>query len=245
MQNNNSPATAFQYFKYGQSGCWRVGGDWNSLPQSSVFNFIFDQYTPTRNYAMGVALHLTGGDTCKRPDGSVVQRALTLRMECTEMSGILSFANVTAVEEPPCDYNIVVRTPNACPTQCTRASNGVPCGGHGVCGYDTTTKSAHCYCNEGYTGSDCSTQQSGPPSLPTPPTDGGAIAGALFGGIFAGLIIFGGVYYYYVHVRKPSAAGGSYSAAASGSSVPGLDSGYRAPTAPGAGGGYDDENPLL
>ena len=39
----------------------------------------------------------------------------------------------------------------ACAESCTVSD----CGGHGVCGYDADQKFAHCFCNSGYNGVDC------------------------------------------------------------------------------------------
>lgn len=38
--------------------------------------------------------------------------------------------------------------------------NGL-CNSHGLCKYDKKAKQAYCYCNEGYSGSSCSTKSSG------------------------------------------------------------------------------------
>jgi hypothetical protein len=39
--------------------------------------------------------------------------------------------------------------------------NGL-CDSHGHCSFDKTLKKAYCYCNSGYSGSDCSTKSSSP-----------------------------------------------------------------------------------
>lgn len=67
---------------------------------------------------------------------------------------------------------------------------GIPnklCGGHGLCDWDTSQNAARCFCNQGWSGADCMTQ--GDKGLPPPISYAGNVAGAFFGGLFAGLVL--------------------------------------------------------
>jgi hypothetical protein len=63
--------------------------------------------------------------------------------------------------------------------------NGAVCSGKGVCGFDSNSKTSHCFCDDGYQEVDCNT--------PTSPFPTGAVAGSTIGGILLGL---GGIFGY-------------------------------------------------
>ena len=64
-----------------------------------------------------------------------------------------------ALEFSHCSYTITMPSIYGCPLECP-VSNRHLCGGQGHCAYDEDKGGARCFCNNGYTGSDCATTAS-------------------------------------------------------------------------------------
>eukprot|EP01038_Epipyxis_sp_PR26KG_P014665 gene14665-19702_t len=119
-----------------------------------------------------------------------VQRKFTIQMPCVDY---LNPVPTHALEYSHCEYTITIPSVYGCPLQCP-ISNRKLCGGNGHCAYDDDKASAHCFCNHGYTGSDCSTastSSSSSSNLNYSPALLGLII-TLF--IIVSLLVFGVVY---------------------------------------------------
>lgn len=95
----------------------------------------------------GVSIKYSAGEKC--PAGSL--RTATIDLMCADTRAEV----VSALEPQLCQYHMVMRSYYGCPVQCPITSNGL-CNSHGHCYYDSKLKQPYCYCNWGYSGSDCS-----------------------------------------------------------------------------------------
>jgi hypothetical protein len=59
-----------------------------------------------------------------------------------------------ALEYSHCEYTVTVPSVYGCPVQCPVANRKL-CAGNGHCAYDDDANEAKCFCNRGWTGSDC------------------------------------------------------------------------------------------
>lgn len=129
------PSPALQRY---ERTCMRLGYDWNKA------EFAFeDVQDPTK----GVQVIHYGDDIwCSHP------RKLIIHIRCTDNYVV---PHDVAVIENACTYNMYIDTIFSCPLSCG-ISNRHLCGNQGSCHFDKDSKRAHCYCNEGYYGKDCS-----------------------------------------------------------------------------------------
>lgn len=100
----------------------------------------------------GVTLKYLPGDTCHSGKG----RQLTLNVECANHP----YRVVHAIEIDSCEYEITVQSYYGCPQECPVTTDGL-CSGHGLCMMEMNSEThgtPHCYCNSGYSGTDCSTR---------------------------------------------------------------------------------------
>ena len=256
--------------------CWRAAGS-SSVPANIAFApLIPSKVAGLTHMASGMSISLTGGDQCW-DDGSgvgtgtagVFPRQTNIHMVCTNQTGNLR-RDALVVEVAKCNYEMILHTVHACPVQCLpdAVDGGVNlCSHRGVCGYDTSSQRARCFCNEGWSGDLCTLQG----DLGTPTTDdyGGALAAAFFLSLIGGAVLGAGAFYYVVYVRVPgparAPAAAKPAAPASGGiggirAMFGGSSGYAPPTPEGgaipgidddaAAGGYtapddDADNPML
>lgn len=152
-------------------------------------------FAPNRyNAAHGLSITYTGGDACRLPNGTMVNRAITLDFHCANIRGFNPAAWYDIVtEDTTCHYYAFIYHRAACPVQCP-APFGAVCGNKGVCDFDVSQDVARCFCNTGASGSNC--QTIGDKGLPAPPSYGGNIFGAFIGGLLLGLAGVLGYYYY-------------------------------------------------
>jgi hypothetical protein len=203
-----------------------------------------------------VSLTYLNGDTCQLSDGSYIRRNITLHMFCQPKAGMWNVNNVTIFESPMCSYHVILYSKAGCPTECPwgENSNGLGtsiCTGNGVCDYDDTNGYAKCFCNEGWSGNDCSV--SGAPTPPPLTSHAGAIVGFLFLGVVLGVAIGGGAFYYFVVMKGVAPTGFAQLGGGGGGGGAGVQSGVSQPVASSAaGGGYapppagdSDDNPML
>jgi hypothetical protein len=191
----SGPSMAFQYNNMDTSiydKCHRLAG---SATSSNIGWALIDPTNPSFGYVM----QYLGGDQCYSQTGSLIgQRTLRLWFVCDK-----DFTNVpddeVVLEAPStCVYDIYIKTIAGCPTGCptpmvydpaTKELTATLCGNHGICSYDGALKNSRCFCNDGWTGSDCTQLPS------TPPTGLSTLGGVLIGiGILLALLIAGLVY---------------------------------------------------
>lgn len=138
------------------------------------------------NPAHGLNLQYTGGDNCTvtTNQGTISRaRSVWLDMACYDNGGLVRAADVA--EDVDCGYRIMVQTSWACPQQCPLGGfGGRLCSARGICDWDAVARTPRCFCDQGYSGADCSIR--GDKGAPPVPTYGGNIAGGFFGGVFAG-----------------------------------------------------------
>jgi len=85
-----------------------------------------------------------------------IQRQFNIQMPCANR---LSPVPTHAQELSPCVYTIQMPSVYGCPLECGIANRQL-CGGNGHCAYDGDKVAAKCFCNNGYTGNDCSQKTS-------------------------------------------------------------------------------------
>lgn len=100
--------------------------------------------------AKGVKLTYNGGQHCSNGQ----QRKFALNMKCAPRT-VETIEQKVIDESAHCEYEIEIESEYACPTECGLAATGAICGGHGLCGFDTTTETSKCFCNTGRTGAHC------------------------------------------------------------------------------------------
>jgi len=267
-----APAPAFQFASPinkddpdVRNKCYRLGGDVSQVGNQK-FELVWG--ANSTDPSEGLALVYEGGDLCKTD--LTKRRKIKVHMLCDPKASFQP-SRALVIEDSLCEYSVIVRTKYACPIQCDpdysaealEAAANNPyharelqfnpksglCHSHGVCGYDQTNGYAKCFCNEGYSGPYC--ESLGDAGLVPVKRHAANIVGALFGGIFTGLVIAGGAYWYLVigcggmggsmgggggRAAPASSGGGDYapefSGAAGGAGELGqddMDGGYTAP----------------
>jgi len=102
----------------------------------------------------GVSIAYPTGEKCNDQLGNSILRSATIDITCANVEH-----QVMAAQEPSlCAYHMQVLSYHGCPTECAVTSGGGLCDSHGHCAYDYVAKKAYCYCNDGYSGSDCSSK---------------------------------------------------------------------------------------
>lgn len=104
------------------------------------------------NPSRGVGIKYSGGDSCAQNGPS---RSLTVWLQCEDDNSNKP-DDEPVLETGSCAYEIFVKTLYGCPLECGGLTNGRLCTGHGICDYDTSVKSSRCFCNDGFSGDDCS-----------------------------------------------------------------------------------------
>ena len=94
----------------------------------------------------GISMTYHAGDKCPNK----VPRTTTIDLICENIKEHV----VSALEPTKCGYHMVMKSWYGCPKSCPITSSGL-CNSHGHCAYDKVSRSAYCYCNEGYSGDDC------------------------------------------------------------------------------------------
>jgi hypothetical protein len=127
--------------------CHMMGGPLATGANPTVSYMLVDTKNPSR----GVGIKYSGGDSCGIGKPS---RSLTVWLQCDD--DITNKPDTEPVfETGHCAYEIYVKTAYGCPTQCAINNNKL-CGGHGICEFDSALRNSKCFCNDGWTGSDCS-----------------------------------------------------------------------------------------
>lgn len=172
-----------------------------------------------RDPAMGVSLQYTGGSPCtgfdKQGNPVQVQRSMRLDFICDGKRQGAPQQNITVIETSTCEYNMVFHSSLGCPEECPEVKSMLGsnklCGAHGVCDFNAGTGKSACFCNEGYSGVDCTTAGGKGKAPVEKPNHAGPIVGMLFGFTALGAALaYAGVFWYNKKNGAP-AAGGSAS----------------------------------
>lgn len=147
FQLANIPVVNEQYDR-----CHRLGGP---VSPSTVSYGLYDASNPSK----GLYIQYTGGDIC--PGTVNVSRSLKVWLLCyDDATNIPDSEVVLESENPPCQYEIFLKSAFGCPIQCPlpagTAGQRSLCSNHGVCDYDAELGSSRCFCNQGYGEGDCS-----------------------------------------------------------------------------------------
>lgn len=125
--------------------CWSLGRA--EAPEWS--------YVSGDNAAVGVQLKYAQGGDCRDSPGR--ERSFIIEFVCVHEATALPPIS-TVYEDDFCQYKVTMESIYGCPMQCHTSVHNKVCGGHGICAVDTGTKVSRCFCNEGYTGTDCLTK---------------------------------------------------------------------------------------
>lgn len=130
------------------NGCYRLAADVTTDEGAMAFE-LFDQDQPHK----GVTITYPMGEKCGDLD---VYRDLKVAFLC-EDNVENTFDEEEEVEETDtCHYELFIKSAYGCPTSCP-VTDGHVCNNHGVCGYNTESKTASCFCNQGWQGAGCTT----------------------------------------------------------------------------------------
>lgn len=142
-------AVVLQWANYGEGKqyCYIVG-HYDPTQHELGYNFL-DPRDPSK----GISVTYPSGENC----GSFNQpRTATIDVECANTP----YTVVSAQEPTRCNYHLVMKSYHGCPTECPVTGNGL-CNSHGHCSYDFKAKQSYCFCNEGWYGASCDSQNSG------------------------------------------------------------------------------------
>jgi hypothetical protein len=137
----------------------KVAGEYDPAVDDLMWSLL-DAGDPSK----GVSLHLLGSPEfqCKHDDSGAsisTDRTFTIDILCDGSASANPYY-IDYVQEPShCQYHAEMRSIYGCPRECGVTGNGL-CDGHGYCAWDNSDSSAHCYCNEGWSGSDCASTAS-------------------------------------------------------------------------------------
>ena len=115
--------------------------------------------TGEHNPSRGVRLTYSGGDDCGPGIG---KRSFTIAIQCADDAGNLPDTTEVVEETSTCQYEMIFRSAYGCPVQCPvvgAAGQSRLCNGQGVCDFDAQAQQPKCFCNEGWHGPGCETQE--------------------------------------------------------------------------------------
>lgn len=246
MQCQTGPAPVFQVCQDStrcNNVCHRLG-DTAANAQIQAFPW---------NPSHGVSVLYTGGDACSTPKDGMVPRSASLDFICYDASGLLPSKDAV-IEDTTCRYHFLIYSKAGCPQECPfgvlpgQRGSGHLCAGAGICDYDSSIGQARCFCDQGYSGTDCTTLGSSG-NAPTKSYGGNIFAGFALGALGGVALLMGIAYFRGLKNRESfkqslnffggSSSSGSYSkmpGAAAGSlnagpAAFGGDSSYAPPTA--------------
>lgn len=101
----------------------------------------------------------SGGDDCGPGIG---KRSFTIAIQCADDAGNLPDTTEVVEETSTCQYEMIFRSAYGCPVQCPvvgAAGQSRLCNGQGVCDFDAQAQQPKCFCNEGWHGPGCETQE--------------------------------------------------------------------------------------
>ena len=111
----------------------------------------------SKDRSKGISVILKGGQQCQHP--TPTPRRTTINILCDTRAKEPKYDH--ANEPSHCHYDITMYSIHGCPKECPiEQASGFVCGDHGICKTDTVIDAVRCFCDEGYTGSDCSVKGS-------------------------------------------------------------------------------------
>ena len=157
---------ALQYLQLdGFSDCYIIGK--YDAAQDDLHYSLLSPVDPSK----GILLTYPHGERCAN-DPTGAMRSTTIEVQCANTKTTV----VSAQSPASCQYRLVMKSINGCPTECPITSNGL-CNSHGHCAYDSKSGTPYCYCNEGFYGAACDSTTSDAVSVE--PYDGRSVQIAL------------------------------------------------------------------
>ena len=160
------PAAAFQYNNIPGAGydqCHHLGSA--PLTSSSERFGLYDPANPSR----GLYIQYLNGDRCP---GVNKARSLKVWLLCDPDATNIPDSELVVEAPGSCVYEIFVRTAYGCPAECPvvtdtsgSRSSGRLCNNHGLCEFDPAISNSRCFCNDGWTGADCTGSVATQPGL--------------------------------------------------------------------------------
>jgi hypothetical protein len=149
IDGGGKTGVVLQWVSYPNNGgdfCYTLAHDENA----KITYSLLDPSDPSK----GISISYPTGEKCDNQLGSSILRSAVIDVKCANVEHQPMFA-----QEPSlCAYHMEVESYYGCPTECEVTKDGGLCDAHGHCAYDYVSKKAYCYCNEGYSGSDCSSK---------------------------------------------------------------------------------------
>lgn len=194
----SGPSMAFQFNNIPTAPseqCHRLSG---AASSTNIGWALIDPTDPS----IGFVMQYLGGDACYSapPQNTLLgQRTLRLWFVCDNDHTNVPDDEMVLETPATCVYDIYIKTIAGCPTGCPsplvmnskQELEASLCGSHGICGYDggAATRNSRCFCNDGWTGADCTQRPS------TPASGLSTLGGVLIGiGILLAMLIAGLVY---------------------------------------------------
>eukprot|EP01039_Chlorochromonas_danica_P010474 gene10476-11604_t len=153
--------------------CYLAG----SASPASTSVKLLDADVPTKGVELTYA-----GSYCKGGK----QRKFHVQLICADK---LNAVPTHALELEPCVYTVTMPSVYGCPVECPVANRRL-CGGNGHCAYDEDKGTARCFCNQGYSGSDCASTTQSESLNYSPAMLGLIITLFIIVGLLAGSIVF-------------------------------------------------------
>jgi len=115
---------------------------------------ILDAVETKNNALIGVRVVFAGGAECKKEGDA--GRKFAVNVRCTkEKTTLAPISTVSEDLEEGCLYEVDIFDIAGCPTECHSKSHQELCSTHGVCGMDSGSNRARCFCNDGWGGDKC------------------------------------------------------------------------------------------
>merc|ERR1740130_1414680 len=120
---------------------------------------ILDSLETKNNALMGVKITFENGAACRKEADE--KRKFSVNVRCVkEKTTLKRISTVSEDLEQGCVYEVDIFDIAGCPTECHSSSHTQLCAGHGVCGMDSGSNRARCFCNDGWGSADCNEEVS-------------------------------------------------------------------------------------
>jgi len=113
---------------------------------------ILDSVETKNNALIGVRVLYEDGAECK----GGAKRKFAVNVRCVkEKTTLAPISTVSEDIEEGCLYEVDIFDIAGCPTECHSKGHQELCSTHGVCGMDSGSNRARCFCNDGWGGDKC------------------------------------------------------------------------------------------